>query len=105
MPRYSWLLTQKLDTTSLPARISALRKVGVPYPAGYEQKAQQDLDAQAKKVVENLKAGMVQAQPDREIVAMIAYLQRLGTDIKAATPPVKQTADAGASLTPSSTKN
>jgi cytochrome c oxidase cbb3-type subunit I/II len=105
MPRYSWLLAQKLDTSSLPSRISALRKVGVPYPAGYEQKAQQELDAQAKKVVENLKSGMVKGEPDREIVAMIAYLQRLGTDIKTAVPPAKQTADAGASLVPSFTKN
>jgi cytochrome c oxidase cbb3-type subunit I/II len=95
MPRYSWLLTQKLDTSSIQSRISALRKVGVPYPAGYEQKALEDLEAQAKKVAENLKTGMVQAQPDREIIAMIAYLQRLGTDIKTATPAPKQTADAG----------
>ena len=50
MPRYPWLLTQKLDTTSLPARIKALRKVGVPYPEGYENgPAQKELEAQAAK--------------------------------------------------------
>ena len=87
MPRYSWLLTQKLDTSSLPARISALRKIGVPYPAGYEGKAQKDLEKQAAQVVQNLKAGSVKAAPDREIIALIAYLQRLGTDIKASQPP------------------
>ena len=39
MPRYSWLLTQKLDTSSLPSRHQgALRKVGVPYPDGYEER-------------------------------------------------------------------
>jgi cytochrome c oxidase cbb3-type subunit I/II len=84
MPRYSWLLTQKLDTTSLQARIKALRKTGVPYPEGYEATAQKELEAQAAKVVENLKQGTITAQPDREIIALIAYLQRLGTDIKAA---------------------
>jgi cbb3-type cytochrome c oxidase subunit II len=47
MPRYSWLLTQTLDTTSLPARISALRRVGVPYPPGYEDKALDELNKQA----------------------------------------------------------
>ena len=88
MPRYSWLLTQKLDTTSLPARISALRRVGVPYPAGYEDKALEDLNKQAAKVVADLKTGQVKAQPDREIIAVIAYLQRLGTDIKLAPKPV-----------------
>ena len=85
MPRYPWLLTQKLNLTSLPSRIGALRKVGVPYPAGFEAGAQQDLEKQAKQIVLNLATGSVSnAPPDREIIALIAYLQRLGTDIKAA---------------------
>ena len=85
MPRYSWLLTQKMETDSLPARLNALRKVGVPYPAGYENgPAQKDLQAQAGKVVANLKQGSVKGEADKEIIALIAYLQRLGTDIKSA---------------------
>lgn len=86
MPRYPWLLTQKLDTSSLPARISTLRKVGVPYPEGYEQKALADLHAQAGQIVTNLQMDTIKAQPDKEIIALIAYLQRLGTDIKAGAP-------------------
>ena len=83
MPRYPWLLTQKLDTNAMPSRIKALRKVGVPYPAGFENgQAQKKLVEQAAKVVLNLKVGLVEAQPDREIIALIAYLQRLGVDIK-----------------------
>jgi cytochrome c oxidase cbb3-type subunit I/II len=85
MPRFSWLLKQKLDVSSLPSRIKALRRVGVPYPEGFENgPAQKDLQAQSEKVVANLKTGMIDAQPDREIIAVIAYVQRLGTDIKAA---------------------
>jgi cytochrome c oxidase cbb3-type subunit I/II len=84
MPRYPWLLTQKLDTSSLPARISALRRIGVPYPEGYEAKAQAELEQQAVKVVADLKAGQVNAPKDGEIIAVIAYLQRLGVDIKGA---------------------
>ena len=85
MPRYSWMLTQKMDKESLPARLNALRKVGVPYPVGYENgQAQKDLTAQAEKIVANLKTGAVTTDSDKEIVALIAYLQRLGTDIKAA---------------------
>jgi len=86
MPRYPWLLTRKLDTNSLPARITALRRTGVPYPAGFETgPAQKDLSSQAGKVVANLKQGSITNAPaDTEIIAMIAYLQRLGTDIKAA---------------------
>jgi cytochrome c oxidase cbb3-type subunit I/II len=83
MPRYPWLLSQKLDTAPLKARIAALRKVGVPYPPGYEDTAEAQLKDQADKVVVNLKTGLITAEPDREIIALIAYLQRLGTDIKA----------------------
>jgi cytochrome c oxidase cbb3-type subunit I/II len=85
MPRYSWLLTQKIDTNAMPPRITALRKVGVPYPVGYENgDAQKDLVKQAAAIVLGLKVGSVESQPDREIIALIAYLQRLGKDIKAA---------------------
>ncbi len=85
MPRYSWLLTQKLDTDSLPARISALRKVGVPYPAQYEQRALADLKGQANRIVASLKTASINTDADKEIIAVIAYLQRLGTDIKPGT--------------------
>ncbi|MDA7631781.1 cytochrome-c oxidase, cbb3-type subunit I [Verrucomicrobia bacterium] len=85
MPKYPWLYTQEMEIASLSARIGALRKVGVPYPSGAEDTAQQELEAQALQIVENLKAGMVSdPKPDKEIIALIAYLQRLGTDIKAA---------------------
>jgi cytochrome c oxidase cbb3-type subunit I/II len=95
MPNYPWLLTQTIDTNALPGRLKALRKVGVPYRAGYEMgDAQMELAEQAAKVVQNLQAGSVtNTAPDREIIALIAYLQRLGTDIKGqaattnATPP------------------
>lgn len=83
MPAYPWLLTQELKTDSLPARIRALRKVGVPYPDGYENgDAQAELEEQAAAIVVNLSVGSVTAEPDREIIALIAYLQRLGIDIK-----------------------
>ncbi len=93
MPRYSWLLRQKIETNAMPPRIAALRKVGVPYPDGYENgAAQKDLLTQADAIVLGLKIGAVESQPDREIIALIAYLQRLGKDIKAeAVSPVAPT--------------
>jgi len=98
MPRYSWLLTQKLETDSLPSRIRALRRVGVPYLEGFENgPAQESLTRQSALIVTNLSVGSVEAEPDREIIAVIAYLQRLGTDIK--TGP----AQAAKNETPSST--
>jgi cytochrome c oxidase cbb3-type subunit I/II len=41
-----------------------------------------DLEAQAAKIVANLKKDGIEASPDVDIIALIAYLQRLGTDIK-----------------------
>ena len=97
-PRYSWLLTQRIETNAVAPRIAALRKVGVPYPAGFENgDALKELRAQAGKVVSNLRQGSItNAPPDTEIIALIACLQRLGTDIKAApSPPAVKTAAAG----------
>ena len=82
MPRYGWLLTTKLDTSSLQSRIKALRRTGVPYAPGFGETALADLETQAATVVANLQTGAITAEPDREIIALIAYLQRLGTDIK-----------------------
>jgi cytochrome c oxidase cbb3-type subunit I/II len=86
MPPYPWLLEQKLDTNSLPARLKALRRVGVPYPDGFEHgPAQADLAAQSARIVANLAQGsIINHPPDTEIIALIAYMQRLGTDAKAA---------------------
>ena len=83
MPKYPWLYTQEMEVDTLPARIGALRKVGVPYPEGAEDTAAQELESQALQVVENLKKDMIEnPETDKEIIALIAYLQRLGRDIK-----------------------
>lgn len=83
MPPYEWLSTQALDTTSTVAKINAMRTLGVPYAEGYEHQANQDLDAQAKEIAADLRKNNIKVKSDAEIVALIAYLQRLGTDIKA----------------------
>ena len=57
----------------------------MPYPAGYENgEAQKELAAQANQIVIGLKVGMVNCDTNREVVALIAYLQRLGKDIRSA---------------------
>lgn len=82
MPSFPWLLTQDLDTTTTAAKINAMRSIGVPYPAGYENYANQDLSAQADSITTDLIKAGVPAENNKEIIALIAYLQRLGTDIK-----------------------
>lgn len=60
-----------------------MKRLGVPYPEGYENNAIKDMEAQAKEIAANLKKDGIETLPDREIVALISYLQRLGKDIKA----------------------
>jgi len=86
MPGYPWLYASALDTSHTAGKVITLRRLGVPYPDGYEQQAETDLHAQAARVADGLTKSGLPTSPDREIVALIAYLQRLGTDIKA--PPV-----------------
>ncbi|MDB5241141.1 MAG: cytochrome oxidase cbb3-type subunit, partial [Spirosoma sp.] len=82
MPPYPWLREQKLDVSSTAAKLKALRKVGVPYDDVAIQHANEDLTNQAVTVSNRLAKDGINVQADREIVALIAYLQRLGTDIK-----------------------
>ncbi|HEY0669140.1 MAG TPA: cytochrome-c oxidase, cbb3-type subunit I [Sphingobacteriaceae bacterium] len=82
MPPYPWLIDQKLDTTTTESKINAMRTLGVPYEEGYEKLANNDLNAQAQSIADNLVKDNINIQSNREIIAIIAYLQRLGTDIK-----------------------
>ena len=84
MPAYPWLIRDELDLETLPKRISVLRTLGTPYPEGYENQVFSDAEKQAKQIAARLKAdGIEMAELEKkEVIAMIAYLQRLGTDIK-----------------------
>ncbi|MDX5319490.1 MAG: cytochrome-c oxidase, cbb3-type subunit II, partial [Bacteroidota bacterium] len=87
MPPYPWLASNELNTSSTADKINAMRTLGVPYPEGYENQALKDLQAQAQKIADNLDKEGVRLEDgskvaaNTEIVALIAYLQRLGTDI------------------------
>ncbi|NDA61359.1 MAG: cytochrome-c oxidase, cbb3-type subunit I [Chitinophagia bacterium] len=83
MPTYAWMLDNPIDTASTPAKIRAMQKLGVPYPKGYDRVANEDLMKQAAFIRIKLEADKIKTPANREIIAMIAYLQRLGTDIKA----------------------
>ncbi|MEJ8842787.1 cytochrome-c oxidase, cbb3-type subunit I [Lacibacter sp. H375] len=83
MPRYGWLLDNNVDTASTPAKIRAMQTLGVPYAKGYDQQANKDLMTQANSIRISLKMDKIETPANKEIVALIAYLQRLGKDIKA----------------------
>ena len=83
MPAYTWLM-DPLDVTQTPEKIKTLRSLGVPYPEGFEDIAVDSLKSQANRVYLEIieqKPDIKKAKPDMEIIAVIAYLQRLGSDI------------------------
>jgi cytochrome c oxidase cbb3-type subunit I/II len=95
MPAYPWMNENDLSTDLLENKINAMKTMGVPYPENYDKKALSDLKKQANEIaidiVNNIpgkklsvaeKAEKVKSIENKEIIAIIAYLQRLGTDIK-----------------------
>ena len=89
MPHYTWLYTDDIAWEKAPSFVKALRKVGVPYEEGYEENCIKEMKQHAEEIAESLKGqtakkGDVEYKPDanKEIIALIAYLQRMGTDIK-----------------------
>ncbi|MEY4287185.1 MAG: hypothetical protein RL511_1271 [Bacteroidota bacterium] len=94
MPAYTWLREDKLDLSLTEKKIRAMQTLGVPYKKGDDRKAIGDLKIQAKLIAEDIvnttpkqaligidKAALVKDIQEKEIVAVIAYLQRLGVDI------------------------
>ena len=88
MPKYPWLAKKEIDIQSTPAKIRAMKVLGVPYPDNYEQQAIADLKSQADSIAKDLVANGIQTESNREIIALIAYIQRLGVDIS--NKPVKK---------------
>ncbi len=82
MPAYPWLFENEIDTAVTGAKIRAMQTLGVPYPAGFDRMANNALMQQAATVQQNLKKDNIEVKSDKEIIALIAYLQRVGTDIK-----------------------
>ncbi|MDI9256722.1 cytochrome-c oxidase, cbb3-type subunit I [Flavobacterium sedimenticola] len=90
MPRYQWLIKNQLDNSTLQAKMETMVTLGVPYTQQDIAEALKTADAQASKIESKLLAnpdikkafGEAKEVPlkDREIIALIAYLQRLGTD-------------------------
>ncbi len=89
MPTYEWLIDDDLDRSKSEKKISAMRTLGVPYAEGFESEVQGNMDAQAEgiavSILNDLKSDYapsdLESLKEKEIIALIAYLQRLGSDI------------------------
>jgi len=84
MPAYPWLVDKEVDLTEIPKKIRVMQTLGVPYANGYDKQAVEDYSKQAEAIVAELKTSGVDVKPTSEIIAMIAYLHKLGRDISPA---------------------
>ena len=84
MPGYPWLLDARLDVGDTIVKLSALKRLGVPYSADALSNGAVDVEKQGMAISADLKSGGVDVAWDSELTALIAYLQRLGKN----PPPV-----------------
>ncbi|MEO8083766.1 MAG: cytochrome-c oxidase, cbb3-type subunit I [Ardenticatenales bacterium] len=81
MPSYAFLADSRLDTERIPRVMNVMRRLGVPYDGPAIDGAVDAAKAQAKGIADGLNAQGETAAPDTELIALIAYLQKLGTDM------------------------
>lgn len=83
MPKYPWLYAKDLDTSLTERKLSVMTSLGVPYSKDDISTAKSTLQRQADEIAAALRqqgATTTENLERKEIVALIAYLQRLGTD-------------------------
>jgi cytochrome c oxidase cbb3-type subunit I/II len=81
MPRYTWLYDNKIDYSSLQKKMSVMLALGVPYTAEEIAAGVTNAQAQAATIAKGLVEGGVPAKvEDKEVIALIAYMQRIGAD-------------------------
>ena len=78
MPNYPWMLERETDYDSLPSKIAVQKTLGVPFPDATSEEIIAQAKAQAEEIAADLRQNQVQVSADKEIIAMIAYLQQLG---------------------------
>ena len=104
MPGYTNLYNNDIKWQFGPKSVKALRKVGVPYKLGYEESCIEEMKKQADLIFAELekqnsrievRGELYEPEANKEIIALIAYLQRMGTDIKKVTVPSKDKLENG----------
>ncbi len=88
MPAYPWLIEKDVNLDNVPAKIRVMQTLGVPYRDGFDEVAIEEYMKQAEEIVAELKTSKVDVDPTKEVVAMIAYLHKLGRDISPAAKKV-----------------
>lgn len=83
MPKYNWFLTRTLKTSDLPKKMRTLQKLGVPYTEAEITNAVSIANEQATQIADDVAgSGGPTGLADKEVVAIVAYMQRLGADFR-----------------------
>jgi cytochrome c oxidase cbb3-type subunit I/II len=81
MPEYKWLFKKKYNVKQLNKKLKVMKALGVPYTDEEIRTAGSDAQKQAFEITKELnKDGVKMKMQDKEIIPLIAYLQRLGVD-------------------------
>lgn len=81
MPRYHWLFNQKIPFNDIAPRMKVMQRLGVPYTDEEIQGALVDAKKQASEIATELQQSGVPAKiEEMDVVALIAYIQRIGVD-------------------------
>lgn len=92
MPPYPWLEKQKVDFSTVQLRVKVMQKLGVPYSDEEVANAVEHAKAQGKEIADELEEQLGETGlAETKAVALIAYLQRLGTDLQNAVPETGET--------------
>ncbi len=85
MPAYPHLLEDKIPFDDIQSRIDAMAMLNVPYGKAALDDAPALAKQQAEALAEKLQQqGGPAGMSDKDVIALIAYMQRLGVDIRAA---------------------
>jgi cytochrome c oxidase cbb3-type subunit I/II len=92
MPNYAWLLESKAELDAIPQRMRGMRMLGVPYTDEQIEKSVQNAEKQADEIVAKIK----EYEPpkdfrEKKVIALIAYLDKLGRDISQPPPAAAPT--------------
>jgi cytochrome c oxidase cbb3-type subunit I/II len=93
MPHYAWFAKKEIDLDLTPNKIRAMQTLGVPYPDGYDEQAVEELIFQGEQIAADLKNSGIEVSPTSYMVAMIAYMHKLGRDISMAPPAAPGSSD------------
>jgi len=95
MPNYAWFARKDINLEMTPNKIRAMQTLRVPYPEGYDEIAVDDLMRQAEEIVADLLNSGIEIEPTKEMVAIIAYMHKLGRDIDPASTPNTENHETG----------